>query len=105
MVWRNGGNRIAAALFFSAVTLAGARAGADPIDEAPSGGTAGARARYWYGWQTLAADGVANGFLLTGVLAEEQSFIDAWAISFPLGSPIIHAVHAPPLEMGVGLAV
>lgn len=105
MVRRHRVRPVAGFVFFSAVTLTTAQAVAQTNDEVSADETAGPRVRNWYGWQTLAVDGLADGFLVAGLATDEQSFVNAWLISFPLGTPVIHAFHRNPLETGVSLAL
>jgi hypothetical protein len=50
-------------------------------------------------------DGLADGFMVIGLATDEQSFVNAWLISFPLGTPVIHAFHRNPMQTGVSLAL
>src|SRR5262245_61711903 len=74
-------------------------------DDGPASEVTAAPSERWYGWQTLAADGVADGLLLTGVIADEQAFVNAWLITFPLATPTLHALHREPLATGVSFGL
>lgn len=96
---------VAGFALFSAVTLFAAQGVAQPSDEVSAREPENPPVRNWYGWQTLAVDGLADGFMAIGLATDEQSFVNAWLISFPLGTPLIHAFHRNPMGTGVSLAL
>jgi hypothetical protein len=97
---------VSAAMFLGAMLAAPAVAAQEVASDDGSASEPAERpTERWYGWQTLAADGVSNGLLLTGVIANEQGFVTAWMITFPLSGPTLHAFHRRPLATGVSLGL
>lgn len=70
----------------------------EPVPDAPS-----ARVKeHWYGWQTLAPDGVA-AMMASAALATggDPAFWELSIGTFALGAPIVHVAHGRPL-VGLG---
>jgi hypothetical protein len=66
----------------------------------------------WYGWQTLAVDGVAAAMATTALALKTGAATDFWGLgigTYALGAPIIHVVHGRPWvglgDLGLRLGV
>jgi hypothetical protein len=51
------------------------------------------RRSHWYGWQTLATDGVTVTLLASGIAAQRGALVAFGAATFALGGPIVHLAH------------
>jgi hypothetical protein len=56
---------------------------------------------YWYGWQTLIADGATLALWIGGSAANTQALTDVGWASYLLAPPIIHWAHG---KVGIGFA-
>jgi hypothetical protein len=87
------------ALAFAAI--AGAPQDAFAADEAPPDVAPQAPAKRWYGWQTMAVDGLALGLTVTGLTSELPALTSVGLGTYALGPPVVHAAHG---KVGTGLA-
>jgi hypothetical protein len=69
----------------TASSTAGA-GGVGALPEAPT-------EQHWYGWQILAADGVATAFMIGGFDRSSSTMFTAGVTVYVLGGPIVHAAH------------
>jgi hypothetical protein len=101
-------------LFASAVALAATRAAADDAAPAPAPPAASEPSTHWYGYQTLALDGLALFLTLPAVSSSasggSQASLGVIATgAYVLGGPIVHLVHGRPwvalADLGIRLAL
>ncbi|HEY8087124.1 MAG TPA: hypothetical protein VIF09_04750 [Polyangiaceae bacterium] len=88
---------VLASLFAASVLLAASVSRADDAAPAPARTDAPAPASTWYGYQTLATDGVALALLIpaatSGVSATQQGFGVGSLVMYGVAAPIVHFSH------------